>query len=473
MKRSEIIFGALRIPIDFLMVTAAFWLAYYLRPITDLIPGVQYYFRPELLPSKPEYLKFSLLGGFFLVVLLAYDNFYSLRNTHRFSWEFLKIVFWVSAWVMFLIAYYFLVVHQLFFSRIALAHIWFFAILLLAIGRAAILWIQSFLLRFGIGKRKILFLGADSLAENLFETLKNNPHYEVMGALADVRESRKSACLQIIGTYQELEAFTKKYHIEEVIQASPAIENRGTEEILSFCRCHQIKYHFIPDLLKLQRTNVEVEMIGDLPLVSLKATSLDGWGAVYKRLLDFFFSLTAILLLTPLWIIVAILIKIDSPGPIFYKSQRMYRGKIFWFYKFRSMVAEAEQLKGELLERNERSGPLFKIKNDPRITKLGRFLRKTSTDEFPQLFNVLKGEMSLVGPRPHLPEEVERYEHHHYRVFAIKPGMTGIAQIAGRSNLDFEEEVRLDVYYIENWSPWLDLKIMLKSIGVIFRGNGV
>ena len=136
------------------------------------------------------------------------------------------------------------------------------------------------------------------------------------------------------------------------------------------------------------------------------------------------------------------------------------------------MVMDADARKAELLMKNERSGPLFKIKNDPRITKLGRFLRKTSIDELPQLFNVLIGNMSLVGPRPHMPEEVEQYKSHHFRVFAIKPGLTGLAQISGRSNLDFEEEVKLDFYYIENWSMWLDFKIILKSVGIVFKADG-
>jgi len=170
--------------------------------------------------------------------------------------------------------------------------------------------------------------------------------------------------------------------------------------------------------------------------------------------------------------VISFLIKLDSPGPVIHKSKRAYRDKVFNVYKFRSMVCNAEALRGTLLDRNERKGPLFKMKRDPRITRIGRFLRSTSIDEFPQLFNVLLGNMSLVGPRPHLVEEVQKYSRHHYQVFAIKPGLTGLPQISGRSDLDFEKEVQLDVYYIENWSPWLDLTIILKSVLVIFRLQG-
>jgi len=177
-------------------------------------------------------------------------------------------------------------------------------------------------------------------------------------------------------------------------------------------------------------------------------------------------------LLTPFWIIIPILIKLDSSGPAIYRSKRKYKNRVFSIFKFRSMVADADDKKAELLDLNERSGPLFKIKNDPRITRLGRFLRKTSIDELPQLFNVLWGTISLVGPRPHLPEEVDQYKQDDRKVFAIKPGITGLAQISGRSSLDFDDEIKLDFYYIENWSLLLDIKIILKSIGVVFRADG-
>jgi lipopolysaccharide/colanic/teichoic acid biosynthesis glycosyltransferase len=211
-----------------------------------------------------------------------------------------------------------------------------------------------------------------------------------------------------------------------------------------------------------------------LPLVSLKETPLDGWGRVFKRVFDILFSVIAILLLTPVWILVPILILINSWGPIIYKSRRQVRDEVFNIYKFRSMVPNADALKKELMAQNERSdGPMFKLKNDPRVTRVGRVLRKYCIDELPQLFNVLFGTMSMVGPRPHLPEEIEKYQRHHYQVFAVKPGATGLAQVSGRSDLSFEDEVRLDVFYIENWSLWLDLKIILKSVAVVLRGNGV
>ncbi len=472
MKRSEIIFGALRLPVDYIAVVAAFLLAYYLRPITDLIPGVQYTFGSELRPPLNEYLWLALISAVFLVILFAFNHLYSLKITHRFSKEFFKISFLISAWLMFIIAYYFLVVHQLFFSRIALAHIWLFTIFFVSAGRLIIMTLQSFLLRFGIGRRKVLFIGANSLADQFYLAIKKDRYYKIIGALDESIYSRKKDCLKIIGTLDQLKAIVNKYGVEEIIQAVPKLKDREASDLHTFCRNRQIKYSFIPDLVRLQRTNVEVQMIDDIPLVSLKETSLDGWGHVYKRLFDFVLSLILVAVLIPFWIIIALLIKLDSRGPVFYKSKRKYRDKVFNVYKLRSMVMDADVKKHELMDDNERRGPLFKIKDDPRITKVGRFLRKTSLDELPQLFNVLIGNMSLVGPRPHLPEEIDKYKSHHHQVFAIKPGMTGLAQISGRSNLDFEEEVKLDVYYIENWSLWMDIKLIFKSVGVIFRADG-
>lgn len=472
MKKSEIFFGALRVPLDFAAIMAAFLVAYYLRPITDLIPGVQYVFSPTLLPHFDDYIRFAAPATLGLILLFVFGGLYSLKITESFIRTIVKIVFMVSAWLMFIIAYYFLVVHQLFFSRIALAHIWLFTIIFVVTMRLVILLIQSFLLRFGIGQRRILFLGANTLADAVYHYFKKDRRYKVIGALAEKQVSRKLGALPVIGTLDQLEQIVRKYGIEEIIQAEPELKETTAGDILNFCRSSQIKYDFIPDLLRLQRTNVEMEMADAIPLISLKQTPLDGWGRVYKRIFDLVFGLILTILLIPVWIIVSILIKLDSPGPVIYKSQRRYRDKIFNMYKFRSMKTDADKFKTRLIAQNERSGPLFKIKNDPRVTALGRFLRKTSIDELPQLFNVLMGNMSLVGPRPHLPEEVEKYQKHHYQVFAIKPGITGLAQISGRSNLDFENEVKLDIYYIENWSLLLDIKLILKSALIPFRGDG-
>lgn len=471
MNKSKLFFEVLRLPIDILAVFSALLLAYKIRPITDLIPGVQYAFFPEYLPPYPVYLQFSVLASVFLVLLFTFNGLYSIKFTEGIGKTILKIIYLVSVWLMFIIAYYFLILHELFFSRIALVQIWGFSIFFLILGRCVIRWIQNGMHRLGMGRIRLLFIGVNTAANRAYQALKNDRKYEIIGALSEKVESHRHSELKIIGSFSELGLISKKYAVHEIIQAEPA-ERISPEKMLAFCRSEQIHYYFIPEVLQLQTVNISMEMIDGLPLVSLKQTRLEGWGWIYKRLFDFFASLILIILLTPLWIIIPILIKLDSPGPVFYVSQRKFKDKIFGLIKFRSMVVNAEAQKKTLLEQNERKGPLFKIKNDPRVTKLGKFLRKTSIDELPQLFNVLQGSLSLVGPRPHLPEEVAQYEAHHLGVFVVKPGITGLAQINGRSNLDFEDEIKLDFYYIENWSFWLDIKILLRTVGVVFRADG-
>jgi len=472
MKRTKLFFEILRLPVDFIATAAAFFAAYRIRTITDLIPGLQFDFFPEQMPPLNEFLRFSFFASIFLIILFVFNGLYSIKSVERFSKTFLRIVYLVSAWLMFIIAYYFLVVHQLFFSRIALAHIWLFTIVFVTLARVLIMLVQELLYRFKIGQTAILFIGVNSFADRCYCVLEQDKKYRVVGALADSVQSRKKGSLKIIGTVDQLEHVVEKYKVEEIIQAEPNLEGITNEELLSFCRSHHVHYYFIPEVLRLQSVNIEMEMIDDVPVISLKQTPLEGWGYVYKRVFDILFSLLLIQVLIPFWIVVPILIKLDSTGSVFYGSQRKYKNRIFSIFKFRSMVADADDKKAELLDLNERSGPLFKIKNDPRITRLGRFLRKTSIDELPQLFNVLWGTISLVGPRPHLPEEVDQYKQDDRKVFAIKPGITGLAQISGRSNLDFEDEIKLDFYYIENWSMLLDIKIILKSIAIVFRADG-
>ena len=217
-------------------------------------------------------------------------------------------------------------------------------------------------------------------------------------------------------------------------------------------------------------------MMAGVPLVEIKTTPLEGWGRIAKRIFDVFISLLLILFFSPLLIIFAVLIKLESHGPVIYKNERVSKEGIFNLFKFRSMYLQycigpeyqnnqtAFDFERELIQRqNTKEGPVYKIRNDPRLTKLGKFIRRWSIDELPQLVNVLFGTVSLVGPRPHQPREVALYQRHHKKVLAIKPGITGLAQISGRSDLSFEEEVKLDTYYLENWSLWFDLVIILKT----------
>lgn len=190
---------------------------------------------------------------------------------------------------------------------------------------------------------------------------------------------------------------------------------------------------------------------------------------VIKRLIDVVCSFLGVLVLSPLFIIIAIIIKTTSKGPVFFSQKRVGKnGKEFDMYKFRSMVVNAEELKEKLAAQNEMSGPMFKMKDDPRVTKVGKFIRKTSIDELPQLWNVLKGDMSLVGPRPSLPKEVAQFEDWMYKRLEVKPGLTCYWQVSGRNNIDFEDWMKLDIKYVDERSTWIDIKLIFKTVGVLF-----
>ncbi|CAM2079628.1 MAG: Exopolysaccharide biosynthesis polyprenyl glycosylphosphotransferase [uncultured Clostridium sp.] len=190
---------------------------------------------------------------------------------------------------------------------------------------------------------------------------------------------------------------------------------------------------------------------------------------VIKRVIDVVCSFVGVLVLSPLFVVIAIIIKFTSKGPVFFSQKRVGRdGKEFKMYKFRSMVVNAEELKEKLAAQNEMSGPMFKMKDDPRVTKVGKFIRKTSIDELPQLLNVLKGDMSLVGPRPSLPKEVAQFEDWMYRRLEVKPGLTCYWQVSGRNNIDFEDWMKLDIKYVDERNLWIDIKLIFKTVGVLF-----
>jgi exopolysaccharide biosynthesis polyprenyl glycosylphosphotransferase len=216
-----------------------------------------------------------------------------------------------------------------------------------------------------------------------------------------------------------------------------------------------------------------VDEIAGIPLIGFRESTIAGPNLVLKRALDIALGSLILLLSLPLWLIVPLLIKLDSPGPVLYRQVRVGRGgRQFTFYKFRSMRQGAEDEWHRLRALNETEGPILKIRNDPRLTRVGRFLRRTSMDELPQILNVLRGDMSLVGPRPPLPAEVLQYEPWQHKRLSVAGGMTGLWQVSGRSHLNFEEMVMMDLYYIENWSLGLDLKILLRTIPAILTATG-
>jgi len=228
-----------------------------------------------------------------------------------------------------------------------------------------------------------------------------------------------------------------------------------------------------PALTDIAGPRIHTQQVAGLPLIHVTTPTLEGGQRVAKRLFDLTTAGLLLVMASPAMILVALLVKLDNPGPVLFRQERVgMEGKRFFMIKFRSMVVDAEGRLAELARQNEGSGPLFKMRNDPRVTRLGGFLRRFSVDELPQLLNVLSGSMSLVGPRPPLPGEVEAYESDVRRRLLVKPGLTGLWQVSGRSNLSWQDSVRLDLYYVENWSLAGDLIIMLRTVRAVFRSTG-
>ncbi len=476
MKRFEIFFGVLKIPVDLAMTILAFLVAYQLRLITEPIEGLTKPIDHSVLPTITEYLNFSVYAGIALILVFAIGKMYSLRSTTKFSNEVGKSMLLCGVWAMAIITYFFF--SRTFpFSRLAILYSWGLALVFIIIGRALIRVIQRGFLKANIGRRRILFIGNNKLTDEIWEKLSSDKNYKMIGLIGRKRESCK---IKRLGSVSQLEYLIEKHKIDEIIQTTSLQSETMEEDILEICDLYHINYRFVPDLIEVRRTNISIETIGTMPIISLKPTPLDGWGKVTKRILDIIGSVLGFILLSPILLITAIAIKIDSRGPILFSKlddgspvKRVgQKGDLFKFYKFRSMAPKTNSLRyTKLAKKNLRSdGPLIKIDNDPRITKVGKFIRKYSIDELPQLWNVLIGNMSLVGPRPHLPEEVAKYQKHHRFVLTIKPGITGLAQVNGRSDISFEKEIRLDRYYIENWSIMKDIKIIFRTIFIVLKG---
>lgn len=459
------------------MVVLGFYLGYKIRLHGDFIPGFYFPLDASTFPPVDEYFVLTLWFALLLVLVFTFFGLYQLKNTEGPLRESTRVFVYSLIWILLIIAYFF-IFRQVFFSRLVLGFSYFITIALLWNARMLLHLSERLLLKAGIGQRNVLIIGANKITSRMLKALRRDPHYKLVGYMNEVDYPLPN--LKRLGKLRDMEKVVQAYDIEEIIQTSQNLSDVEARDILEFCREHHLEYYFVPDLLELDRSNVEVEPVAGLPLIHMKPTALDGWGKVFKRSSDIVAAAAGLIALSPLFLLVSIGIKLDSKGPILFSklddgspALRVGQGgKLFKFYKFRTMQDKSHNLRfSELAEHSHRKGPLMKIKNDPRITHFGRFLRRSSIDELPQLWNVLIGNMSLVGPRPHLPEEVANYEKHHKFLLTIKPGVTGVSQVNGRSDLDFEKEVRLDTYYIKQWSPLLDLKVLLKTVWVVLKGN--
>ncbi|MDZ8050727.1 MAG: sugar transferase [Aulosira sp. ZfuVER01] len=356
--------------------------------------------------------------------------------------------------------------HPLDITRSTLIWSWLLSTLFVCTGRAAADMTLEYLRhRKILGQSAVFIICEPEETEKIISLIKKEKRYVICGTAS-------ARCLDRYYRQETLEKLNQ-LGVTEVFVAWSAIKNRMFTRWLF--QTSGITIHLLSVEIKNIYRNVEFNQIGGVPCLSLDCpiiTSKDFW---IKRSLDFCVAAIVILLLLPVYLAIAIAIKVDSPGSVFYKQTRIgLRGKPFKVWKFRTMRSDAEKLQRDLEALNEtKDGIIFKIKNDPRITRVGAFLRRYSLDELPQLFNVLCGEMSLVGPRPLPTRDVDKFSEHHFIRHEVLPGITGLWQVSGRSDiLDFEQVIKLDLNYIENWSLWLDFEILLRTVKVVLNKEG-
>jgi len=363
-------------------------------------------------------------------------------------------------------------------SRLLIGIIFIITAVVILIEKLALILFFRSIRRRGSNSRNILAVGTGRRAQHFLSLLEQHAEwgFKVVG-LIDKDESMVNRVIcgcTVLGTFKDASRIIHEYVIDEVIFIVPRSWLNKIEDLMRLFETEGLKVHVAVDYFELKISKAKISEIHGFPLLSFESTSGRLWHLLVKRIMDITLSATALLILSPVFAIAAILTKLTSKGPIFFRQERCgLNGRRFTLYKFRTMVKGAEAKLSELLCHNEMNGPVFKMANDPRITRIGRLLRKFSIDELPQLWNVVKGNMSLVGPRPPIPEEVKRYDDWQRRRLSMRPGITCLWQTNGRNTItDFDQWMKMDLEYIDHWSLVRDCNILLKTVPVVLFGVG-
>lgn len=455
--------------VDVLFVTLGFlggyWLRYDLRWFLDVA------YDAPLSAYLPFLVLYVVLTPIFFVVDGVYrtwprswmDQVYRITNsTTKVTVLMLAITF---------------VFRPRYYSRVMLIEVGLLTILLLALVRAVEAGLMAYLRRKGVGIKRAVIVGAGEVGRTVMRTIVARPDlgYRVIGFVDDNPEKGYTDIgrFKALGPLENLPRVLAEEKPDEVIITLPWMYHRKIMALVRECERHNVRARIVPDIFQMSLTQVNLEDLGGVPLIGVREVSISKGALLVKRIVDVTIAALGLVLAAPLMALIALAIRLDSPGPIIFRQTRVgLRGRLFEMYKFRSMHVGAEEQQDMLADLNEADGPIFKIRDDPRLTRVGRIIRRLSLDELPQLVNVLRGEMSLVGPRPPIPSEVEKYQEWHKKRLEAPPGMTGLWQVSGRSRLPFDEMVLLDIYYIENWSLWLDFKILMRTIPKVLLGEG-
>ena len=457
---------------DILLINGAFALSYWVRYELQWFRAVD----PAFDVPFSAYIPFA--GVLTALLLIAYklEGVYDHRRGASWFDEFYSVVSGTTTGIVIMVVVTFFY-RPLVYSRLLFIYTGALIVALLGFSRLVKSIVLHKLRQRGIGVVRTLIVGAGEVGRTIMRNIVAQPGlgYQVVGFVDDNPEKghKDIGRFKGLGSIDNLPRIVQEESIDEVIITLPWMYHRKIISIMTQCEREGVRARLVPDLFQMSLSRMDVDDLGGVPMIGVKEISITGWKSVAKRAIDFTIALVGLIVLSPLVLLIALAIRLDSPGPVLFRQIRVGKGgRHFVLYKFRSMCEGAEEEQQKLTDLDEAEGPIFKIRHDPRCTRVGRFLRRTSLDELPQLCNVLRGEMSLVGPRPPLPTEVEHYEEWHKKRLDISPGMTGLWQVSGRSELTFDEMVLLDIYYIENWSAALDTEIFLRTIPKVIFGDG-
>lgn len=465
LKEKATVFRKLMICADLCIVILSFFLGYFLRgKLNGVAPLASYIvFLPVLI----------FLWG---CLLYAFGMYGSFRTRTLVASAFIILKSSIAGFVFFGMFLYVFKFQDI--SRLLIGFIFTVTAVLILVEKLILILLFRFIRRRGMNVRSILVVGTGRRAQHFLGLLEQHTEWglKVIGLIDDDESmvNREICGSKVLGTFKDAPQIIRDYVIDEVIFIVPRSWLNRIEELMHLCESEGLKVHVAVDYFNLKISRAKVSEIHGFPLLSFESTSDRLWHLVVKRIMDITLSLTSLLILSPVLVITALLIKLTSPGPVFFRQERCgLNGRRFTLYKFRTMVKGAETKLSELLNYNEMDGPVFKMANDPRITPIGRLLRKFSIDELPQLWNVFKGNMSLVGPRPPLPQEVKKYDDWQRRRLSMRPGITCLWQTNGRNHItDFEQWTKMDLEYIDQWSLGLDCKVLLKTVPAVISGKG-
>ncbi len=462
----------IQIIVDLVLMNAAFALAYHVRynlrfPVTVL--------EENFLPYD-VYIPISLILSLGLILIYHIEGLYNLHRDRSWFEEFYGLLSATFTGIVITVAFFFFYRPQ-FYSRLIYVYAGVFIVLVLSLARILEWLVLNYLRQRGIGVDRVLIVGAGQVGLAILRNVLAQPRlgYQIVGFVDDdpARTHMDIGRYGVLGTTAELPNLLRRLKVDEVIVTLPWRARDKIVEIINQCEASGVRVKIVPDLFEMSLSRVVVDTVGSIPLVGVRENTIRGGNLAIKRVMDVLLTLATFLIALPLLGAIALLIKLDSSGSVIFRQARAGRGgRVFTTYKFRTMREGADEEKVTLEHLNEARGAMFKIRNDPRITRVGRWLRRFSLDELPQMWNVLRGEMSWVGPRPALLDEAAQYSDWHKKRLEVAPGITGLWQVSGRSELTFEEMVLLDIYYIENWSPWLDLEIIFRTIPAVLLARG-